>query len=206
MTNLNQVEQSGQSATNKQTKQSYSSVTRLVNQHQPQQPLKQLAQFRQSLVAAVYIDQSVRDSFASSFIISGLPISPSHSDRCRIDIARQTIVAQLRALVWSVNPPLDHRQQIRRELMEYWGRLQYQFICINIERCSSYVFEMCLNEFNVDVNVINTKRLGKSLSSLIIITNCNRATFSQRKNYWTCTTDHLISSSVATFNSSFHSR
>ena len=75
--NVASAEQIGNSAAINSTKLSYSSVAGQKNQ--TQQPLKQLTQFRQSLVAAVYIDQSVRDSRASSFIISGLPISAEHS-------------------------------------------------------------------------------------------------------------------------------
>ena len=102
------AEQSGHAAANNSTKLSYSSVASQKNQ--TQQPLKQLTQFRQSLVAAVYIDQSVRDSRASSFIISGLPISAEHSDK-------------------------------------------------------ALVTEISSNEFNIQVDIVNTKRLGKTLSS-----------------------------------------
>jgi len=116
----------------------------------PQQPLKQLAKFRQSLVSAVYVDQSVRDSRASSFIFSGLPISPSHSDR-------------------------------------------------------SIVTETFLNECHVEVDIINTKRLGKSQPS----TSSSSPTAIQLLLVNVRTTEHaklIISSSVATLDSSFHSQ
>jgi len=93
MTNLYQVEQSGQSVANKTVSHTAVSLVWLIsinlNNHYS---LKQLAQFRQIIGGcAVYIDwkpavrlqntinqydddQSVRDSRASSFIISGLPI------------------------------------------------------------------------------------------------------------------------------------
>lgn len=108
LTNYNQAVQTDQSLANHSTQQTYSNVTSL--NIQPQNSLKQLSQFRQSLVAAVYIDQRVRDSRASSFIISGLPISAVRSD-------------------------------------------------------NSIVSELCSNEFNIQVDIANTKRLGKSSSS-----------------------------------------
>lgn len=104
----NCAEPSSHTVINTSAKQSYSSVTG--RNIQPQQPQKQLSQFRQSLVAAVYIDQRDRDSRASSFIISGLPASAVHSDK-------------------------------------------------------SIVTELCSNEFNIQVDIVNTKRLGKASSS-----------------------------------------
>jgi hypothetical protein len=64
--------------TNTSTKQLYSSVTGHTTQ--PKQTEQQFTKLRQSLVAAVYIDQRDRDNRASSFIISGLPISTDQSD------------------------------------------------------------------------------------------------------------------------------
>jgi len=89
-------------------KQLYSSVTG--QNIQSQQPLKQLSQFRQSLVAAVYIDQHDRDSHSSSFIISGLPSSVVHSDKY-------------------------------------------------------ILMELCSNEFNIQVDIVSTKSLGKASPS-----------------------------------------
>lgn len=88
-------------------KQLYSRVTGLT---QSQQPQKQLSQFRQSLVAAVYIDQRDKDSRSSSFIVSGLPSSAVHSDKY-------------------------------------------------------IVTELCMNEFNIQVDIVSTKRLGKASPS-----------------------------------------
>lgn len=100
--------QAGQSIpviNNTSTKQSYSTVA-----SQPKETQKQFTKLRQSLVAAVYIDQRDRDNRSSSFIISGLPTSADRSD-------------------------------------------------------TSIVKELCLNEFHVDIDIVNTKRLGKTSTS-----------------------------------------
>jgi len=76
--NTESAKVTSQSVASTSAKQLYSSVTG--QNIQSQQPLKQLLQFRQSLVASVYIDQRDRDSCASSFIIFGLPSSIVHSD------------------------------------------------------------------------------------------------------------------------------
>ena len=97
--------QSIQAITNTSTKQSYSTVA-----SQPKETHQQFTKLRQSLVAAVYIDQRERDNRSSSFIISGLPTSAVHSD-------------------------------------------------------TSIVKELCSNEFHVDIDIVNTKRLGKASTS-----------------------------------------
>ena len=108
---MTHAEPSSHFVTNKTSKkQSYCNSCVAGRNIQPQQPLKQFSQFRQSLVAAVYIDQRDRDSHASSFIVSGLPTSTDHSDK-------------------------------------------------------SIVTDLCSNEFNVQVDIVNTKRLGKASSS-----------------------------------------
>jgi hypothetical protein len=100
--------------TSTSVKQSYSSVVKQ-NNNPTKQTQQQLFKFRQSLVAAVYIDQREKNRRASSFIISGLPTSTVHSDKA---IAN----------------------------------------------------DMCLHEFNVQIEVVSTKRLGKPDTSLLSAT------------------------------------
>ena len=102
------IELSSDAVANTTTKQLYSSVAG--RSIQPKQTEQQFTKLRQSLVAAVYIDQRDKDNRASSFIISGLPTSAVQSD-------------------------------------------------------TSIVKELCSNEFHVQIDVVNTKRLGKTLSS-----------------------------------------
>jgi len=80
------TDQSGHFVGYKTKRQLYSNAHGQNNQNnqniEQQQPLKQLSQFRQSMVDAVYFDQRIRDSRASSFIISGnLPTSTVHSNK-----------------------------------------------------------------------------------------------------------------------------
>ena len=86
-------------------KHSYSSVA--ARNTQTEQSKHELSKFRQSMVAAVYVDQRDKDRRATSFIISGLPTSSSFPD-----------------------------QQI--------------------------VTDLCSNEFNIQIDIASTKRLGKT--------------------------------------------
>jgi hypothetical protein len=88
---------------------SYSSVA--AHNTQTEHSKHELSKFRQSMVAAVYVDQRDKDRRATSFIITGLLPSPSFTD-----------------------------QQI--------------------------VTDLCSNEFNLQVNIASTKRLGKTSASL----------------------------------------
>jgi len=105
--------------TNTSTKRLYSSVTSQIAQ--PKQTEQQFTKLRQSLVAAVYIDQRDRDNRASSFIISGLPTSTVHSD-------------------------------------------------------TSIIKELCLNEFQVDID----KRLGKAASIVVVVVIYSQGTSESR--------------------------
>jgi len=58
---------------------SYSSVA--AHNSQTNHSKEQLSKFRQSMVAAVYVDQRDKDRRSSSFIVSGLPISSNCSDQ-----------------------------------------------------------------------------------------------------------------------------
>jgi len=89
-------------------KPSYSSVA--ARNTQTDQSKHELSKFRQSMVAAVYVDQRDKDRRATSFIISGLPTSSSFTD-----------------------------QQI--------------------------VTDLCSKEFNLQVDISSTKRLGKTITS-----------------------------------------
>jgi len=104
----NHADRSNQAIINTSVQRSYSTVAG--RNIQPKETHQQFTKLRQSMVAAVYIDQRDRDNRASSFIISGLPTSAVHSD-------------------------------------------------------TSIVKELCTNEFHVDIDIVNTKRLGKVLSS-----------------------------------------
>jgi hypothetical protein len=88
--------------------QSYSSVAS--RNSQTNHSKEQLFKFRQSMVAAAYVDQNDKDRRSTRFIVSGLPTSSVCSD--------QKIVADL-----------------------------------------------CLNEFNTQVDIASTKRLGNSSTS-----------------------------------------
>jgi hypothetical protein len=86
-------------------KRSYNSVA--AHNIPTEQSKRELSKFRQSMVAAVYVDQRDKDRRATSFIISGLPTSSNVPD-----------------------------QQI--------------------------VTDLCSNEFNIQVDIASTKRLGKT--------------------------------------------
>jgi len=79
------------------------------------------------MVAAVYIDQRIRDSRASRFIIFGLPTSTVHSDKINISLLCLRRV-QMNAKFMLTSSALSvmarrhhhHRHQLRVESSHYW--------------------------------------------------------------------------------------
>jgi hypothetical protein len=84
----------------------FSSVVGRNVKSQPNQVHQQMTKLRQSMVAAVYLDQRDKDRRAGSFIISGLPTSTAYPDKVLVS-------------------------------------------------------ELCSEEFNVKIDIISIKRLGK---------------------------------------------
>lgn len=79
-------------------------LSSVVGRKPPLQQPQQLTKFRQSIVAAVYLDQREKDRRASSFIISGLPVSNQLSD--------QTIVAELCSTEFSVQVEVTNTKRL----------------------------------------------------------------------------------------------